>query len=235
MHLTIDERSVQVPAGYTLLQSARENGVAIPTLCYHESLLPYGACRLCLVELASARGSRLVAACTYPCEEGQVVQTHNERVLDARRAVAELLLATSGHLPAVRAIAAQLGVGAPYVALEENDCILCGLCVRACREIVGVSAIGLNERGIAKRVGTPFQSSSGDCIECGTCALVCPTGAIRIQDVSRPARTSHTWESAYARRACRLCESDPPGAAFPADYGELLGTAGDRESVTGDR
>ncbi len=223
MYLTIDEQQVQAPAGYTLLQTARESGIAIPTLCYHEALLPYGACRLCRVELVSARGSRLVASCAYPAEEGLVVRTQSERVLEARRAVVELLLSTSAQVPAVRAIAEKLGVRAPYLALEANDCILCGLCVRACREIVGVGAIALIQRGIEKRVGTPFQISSADCIECGTCALVCPTGAMRIQDVTRPARTSHRWPSAYARRACRLCESDLAGASFPANYRELLG------------
>ncbi len=235
MQLTIDEREVQVPAGYTVLQAAREQGISIPTLCYHEALLPYGACRLCLVELVTPRGGRLVASCTYPCEQGLVVRTQSERVLEARRAVVELLLATSGHITAVRALAERLGVEAPYLALQANDCILCGLCVRACRELVGIGAIGLNRRGIEKQVGTPFQISSADCIDCGTCALVCPTGAIRIQDVTRPARTSHTWDSDYARRACRLCESDPPGPAFPADYGELLGIVNAGGPSTEDR
>jgi len=78
-------------------------------------------------------------------------------------------------------------------------------------------------RGMDRAVHPPFQISSSDCIECGTCALVCPTGAIRIADVTRPIRTSHTWQSSYARRACRLCEYDPPGPPFPEDYRELLG------------
>ncbi len=223
MHLTIDDRAIQVPPGYTLLQAARENGIRIPTLCYHEALLPYGACRLCLVELVSPRGSRLVASCTYPCEEGLQVRTQSEMVIGARRAVAELLLATSAHLPVVRAIAEGMGVTEPYVASKKNDCILCGQCVRACREIVGVGAISLTHRGIDKEVDTPFAISSADCIECGTCALVCPTGAIRIQDVTRPVRTAHAWSSEYARRACRLCEYEPPGPPFPKDYRELLG------------
>jgi formate hydrogenlyase subunit 6/NADH:ubiquinone oxidoreductase subunit I len=155
------------------------------------------------------------------------VFTKTELVLGARRAVVELLLATAGHLPAVRALADELGVAAPYVSLEADDCILCGLCVRACREIVGVGAISLINRGMARQVGTPFHISSADCIECATCALVCPTGAIRIEHIAHPVRTSHTWPSAFARRACRLCEYEPPGPSFPKDYGDLLGLVGD--------
>src|SRR5512135_713473 len=211
-HLTID-----VPPGYTLLQAAREHGIAIPTLCYLETLAPYAACRLCLVELVGPRGSKLVASCAYPCEEGLVVRTHSDMVLDARRTVIELLMSTAGHLPTVRALAHEYGVESPYVTLEPNDCILCGLCVRACREIVGVGAISLTQRGMERAVSTPFQISSADCIECATCALVCPTGAIHIADITRPVRTMHTWASPYARRACRLCEAEPPGEPFPTD------------------
>jgi len=225
IHLTIDDQLIEVSPSYTLLQAARDakRGIAIPTLCYLESLAPYAACRLCLVELVGPRGSKLVASCAYPCEDGLVVRTHSDMVLDARRTVVELLMSIAGHVPAVQALAAELGVPAPYVTLEPNDCILCGLCVRACKEIVGVGAISLTQRGMARAVSTPFQISSADCIECATCALVCPTGAIRVEQFTRPARTMHTWALAYVRRACRLCEYKPPGPLFPADYRELLG------------
>jgi len=223
LRLTIDDQPIEVSQGYTVLQAARERGIAIPTLCYLETLAPYAACRLCLVELVSPRGGKLVASCAYPCEDDLIVRTHSEMVLDARRTVVELLMSTAGHLPVVRALAAELGVPAPYVTLESNDCILCGLCVRVCKEIVDVGAISLVNRGMAREVSTPFQISSADCIECATCALVCPTGAIRVEQFTRPARTMHTWASAYARRACRLCEYEPPGPSFPTDYRELLG------------
>lgn len=223
-HLTIDDQSIHVPAGYTILQAARAYGIAIPTLCWHEALLPYGACRLCLVELVEPRGSRLVASCVHPCQNGLVVRTRSDLVISTRRTVVELLMATGAHLPIIRALAAQVGVDASYITLPSNDCILCGLCVRACREIVGVSAISLIHRGMERAVSTPFQISSADCIECGTCVLVCPTGAIRLQDITQPVRTSHIWNSMYERRACRLCEHDAPGAPFPADYRELLGS-----------
>jgi NADH dehydrogenase/NADH:ubiquinone oxidoreductase subunit G len=222
LRLTIDDLPIQAPAGYTLLQAAREHHISIPTLCAHEALLPYGACRLCLVELVERRGSRLVAACMYPCQDGLVVRTQSELVIGTRRSVIELLMVTGAHLPVIRALAAEMGVDAPDIGLPPDDCILCGLCVRACRDLAGVSAISLTQRGMARAVSTPFEISSADCIECGTCALVCPTGAIHIEDVTRPIRTAHTWRSPYERRACRLCEYDPPGAPFPEDYRELL-------------
>ncbi len=224
LRLTIDNQPVEIPKGYTLLQAARDakRGIAIPTLCYLESLAPYAACRLCLVELVSPRGSKLVASCAYPCEDGLVVRTHSDIVLDARRTVIELLMSTAGHLPMVQALAKEYGVESPYVPLEASDCILCGLCVRACREIVGVGAISLVNRGMARAVSTPLQISSADCIECATCALVCPTGAIRVEQFTRPARTSHTWASAYARWACRLCEYELPASPSPEDHRELL-------------
>lgn len=228
-HLTMDGRAVQVPRGYTLLQAARENHIPIPTLCSHQALLPFGACRLCLVELVGARGSRLVASCAYPCEEGLVVHTSSDLVLSTRRTVIELLMTTGAHLAVIRALATEYGVHAPYVPLATDDCILCGLCVRACRDLAGVGAINLMNRGMDRKVGTPFQISSSDCIECGTCALVCPTGAIRVQDVTRPIRTVHVWDSLYERRACRLCEYELPGAKFPEDYRDLLGISEDKE------
>src|SRR5512137_2918253 len=110
LHLTIDDHAITVPPGYTLLQAAREHGIYIPTLCYLESLAPYAACRLCLVELAGPRGGKLVASCAYPCEEGLVVRTHSDMVLDARRTVIELLMSTAGHLPAVQALAQEYAV-----------------------------------------------------------------------------------------------------------------------------
>ncbi len=216
-HLEIDGRHLEVLPECTLLDAAREHGIEIPTLCAHEALLPYGACRLCLVELVGPRGSKLVSACTYPCEEGLVVRTESELVLETRRTVVELLLAFASHLAPVRALAADMNVVAPYIALESSDCILCGRCVRACREIVGVGAIGMTQRGMERRVSTPFDIASSECIECGTCALVCPTGARRVEEITHPVRTVHSWESPYIRGACRLCENEPP--ALPGQTG----------------
>ncbi len=184
--LTIDELALKVPEGRTILEACREHGIHIPTLCYHPALEPYGGCRLCMVELDSAtRPPRLVAACVYPCEEGLIVRTDTEMVRNSRRMTAELLMAGAQDTPEIQALAQELGVKEVRFKLpEENTCVLCGLCVRACREIVGVSAISFIERGIAKKVSAPFQVASSRCIGCGTCVLICPTGAFRFEEIA---------------------------------------------------
>ena len=134
------------------------------------------------------------------------MRTDSEIVRQSRQVAAGLLLARAGHIPFIRELAASLGVhSTPYI-LPVDDCILCARCVRACREIVGVGAISMVNRGANRAVAPPFHISSADCIECATCVLVCPTGAITLQDITDRERTVHTWSSEYARRACRLCE-----------------------------
>ena len=203
--LTFNGKEIQVKEGCTLLEAARENGIPIPTLCYHEALEPFAACRMCVVELENRRGGQLVPSCAYPCEEGLLVSTDSERVHSSRRLTIELLMASSAHIPLIQAMAEELGVTAPRFLMEKDDCILCGLCVRACREIVGVGAISLINRGIEKEVSAPFHIASNACIECGTCVLVCPTGAITLADITSSERTVHPWESDFEAVDCELC------------------------------
>jgi NADH dehydrogenase/NADH:ubiquinone oxidoreductase subunit G len=161
---------------------------------------------LCVVELETPQGPRVVAACTHPCEEGTVVRTDTEIVRQSRQVAAELLLARAGHVPFIQELAASLGVLSTPYTLPLDKCILCARCVRACREIVGVGAISMAERGAGREVTSPFHISSADCIECATCVLVCPTGAISLKDITDRRRTLHTWPTEYARLACRLCD-----------------------------
>ena len=219
--LTIDGQEIQVQEGRTLLNAAREHHIPIPTLCYHEALEPFAACRMCLVELENRRGGQLVPACAFPCEEGLIVRTNSEKVLRSRRMTIELLMASSAHVPLIRAMAAELGVITPRFTMEPNDCILCGLCVRACREIVGVGAISLVDRGIEKRVSPPFHIASNACIECGTCVLVCPTGAITLADITGGTKTAHAWHSEFEAVACRVCGHQYQAPQF-VDHAALL-------------
>ena len=212
--LTIDNCAMNVQDGETILSAARANGISIPTLCYHEALEPYAACRLCIVELASARG-KLVAACAQPCEEGMIVLTNSPRVQTARRVTAELLMSSGAHLPLVRAVASAMGVQAVRFSLPQDDCILCGSCVRACDELVGAHAISLAQRGLRKEFAPPFSITSAACIGCATCVLICPTGAITLSDIT-PAP-----HSAHDARTCRVCGEQVLPPVF-ADVDALL-------------
>jgi bidirectional [NiFe] hydrogenase diaphorase subunit len=202
--LTIDGQKVQALEGSSILEAAREHGIEIPTLCYHEALEPYGSCRLCVVELETPRGPRLVASCVYPAEEGAVVKTSSEMVLRSRRMTVELLLAAAPRAKVIQELAAEMGVSEPRVSLSDNNCILCGLCVRACREIVGANAISLVHRGFTKEVSPPFEIGSNACIGCTTCVFICPTGAIKLEDVLAN-RSVHRWASEYDATPCKIC------------------------------
>ena len=219
--LTIDGQSVEVVEGSSLLEAAREHGIEIPTLCFHEALEPYGSCRLCVVELETPRGSRLVASCVYPGEEGAVVKTNSEMVQASRRMTAELLLASAPHAKAIQELAAKMGVQEPRVSLSDNDCILCGLCVRACAEIVGANAISLVHRGFSKEVSPPFEIGSNACIGCTTCVFICPTGAIKMEDVLGD-RSVHGWATDFQARACKICGDHYLAPEPPVAVDELL-------------
>ena len=208
IELTINDQHYTVPEGRTILEACREHAIPIPTLCYHPALEPYGACRLCMVEVTTAgRLPRLVTACTYPCEPGLMVQTDTERVKKSRRLTTELLLAGGATSPEIEALAHELGVTQVRYHLPEADaCILCGLCVRACQELVGVSGISMIQRGIAKQVSSPFQVASTVCIGCGTCVLICPTNALTLEQITAyrsPHRRQDITEDGY--QDCQIC------------------------------
>jgi bidirectional [NiFe] hydrogenase diaphorase subunit len=195
--LSIDGKKANVREGATVLEAARSVGVDIPTLCYHPELLPYGACRLCTVEVALEGRVRLQASCAMPAEEGMEVKTASERVLQGRRMIVELLAARAPDQPALRELAARLGARTGRLAPKNEKCILCGQCVAVCAEVVGVAAIGFAGRGVTRRVTTPFESVSLTCLACGACTFVCPTGAIDME------RT--TIERIKAERSPRYC------------------------------
>lgn len=210
--LNIDGIEVQAPEEATLLEAARESGIEIPTLCHHESLGPEGRCRLCMVELQRGQRTRLVASCLYPVEEGLRVQTRSEKVLRTRKIVLELLLARCPDAKEIRTLAAEAGIEQPRFKPDEGKgtCILCGMCVKACEQAVGASAIGLSQRGSEKKVGTPFLEPALACIGCGACHFVCPTGAI---DMSEEKGVRRIWGRDFALQACRVC-----GNYFAPEY-----------------
>ena len=165
--LTIDGREVEAEEGTTILDAARDNNIYIPSLCAHESVEPYGACRLCLVEVVARGRERLVASCLYPVAEGLLVKTNSDRVMASRKLVLELLLARCPDSEVLQDLALQLGIdGTPFSLEDHQKCVLCALCTRACEEVVGVSAISLVNRGVNRQIATPFYEHSDACIAC---------------------------------------------------------------------
>ncbi|HEC99910.1 MAG TPA: 2Fe-2S iron-sulfur cluster binding domain-containing protein [Proteobacteria bacterium] len=186
--IIIDGRRVQIDRGAPIIDAARKAGIFIPTLCYHEALKAYGSCRLCMVEVIQNKQSRLVTSCNFPVEGGMEVFTDTPRVRKIRRVIVELLLARCPDVPLIQTLARQMGIDfSRFKKKEEKQCILCGLCVRFCEEVVGVGAIGLANRGTEREVATPFRVASDVCIGCGSCTYICPTGCIEmVPDEERP-------------------------------------------------
>jgi heterodisulfide reductase subunit A len=202
IQVTIDTHPIEVEAGTTILEAAQRLGINIPTLCHHPALEPYGACRLCTVEITQGGRSRLVTSCNYPIRQEMEVQTASEKVVKGRKLLAELLLARCPNVPRVQELAASLGVTLPRFELHDELCYLCGLCVRVCRERIGQSAISFVGRGVDRQVGPPFLKFSTDCIACGACAFVCPTGAIQLKDITdkEPRPLLSEFDMGLARR-----------------------------------
>lgn len=208
VNLTVNGQPVAVPERSVLLEAVHAAGADLPTLCYHEGLTPYGACRLCMVTITAPHHA-LVASCTYPVEEGMVVETNAPEAVAARRMALEFLLSRCPRSGAIREIAEREGVtssrfGEPPPDQADELCMLCGLCVRVCRESIGAAAISFIGRGTERRVGTPFDMHSDACIGCGACAEICPTKAIRIEDRGSK-RILHTWNTTVELHACPEC------------------------------
>jgi NADH dehydrogenase/NADH:ubiquinone oxidoreductase subunit G len=177
--LTINGVPVSVEEGSTLLEAAQFMGFPIPTVCHMEGLSPYGACRLCVVEIGEGPKAKLVSSCTYPAQEGLKVRTASERVVRARRMVIELLLASCPQSKTIQDLASKHGVCRQRFRQENEACILCGRCVRMCAEQMMAKAIGFRGRGEKRSIGTPFDVRSDVCRLCGGCIHVCPACQLR--------------------------------------------------------
>lgn len=214
--VVINGREITTEAGRTILEVAREAGIEIPTLCNHESLPPYAACRFCIVEVKYKGVTRYRASCIFPVEDGMEIQTHSERVMRIRRVLAELMLARCPQSDVIRDLAYDVGVGhcrferprgekslcrlcgacqvreemrigppngIPSTFVGVSGCILCGMCVRICDNVMKIGALSFEGRGMRRRVTTPFGEPSEFCITCGACSSICPTGAIELMRI----------------------------------------------------
>ena len=225
MALTIDGKQVEATPGQTVLEAARAAGIDIPTLCYHPAVTPYGACRVCLVEVSVRGRTRLVTSCCYPASDGLEVFTDSEKVRRARKGVVELLLARAPKSARLRALATSMGIGEPRfpsVTHGERDCILCGLCVAVCREVMGAAAIAFVDRGVERVVATPFREGSEACIACGACAAICPMGSIEVRESETEVEIAPFKNRRPALR-CQKCGKVIAAAPFGERLQERLG------------
>ncbi len=204
--LIIDRQGIEVSAGSTVLHAIQSAGIPLPTLCYWEGLPPYGACRLCLVEVIEPF-HQVIASCAYPAEDGLLIDTHGSRAVALRNLMLEFMLARCPTSDVIRSLASEAGVTSTRFTSDAQPnelCILCGLCVRVCRELVGAAAIGFIGRGDQREVGSPFHLQAEACIGCGACAAVCPTGAVKIEDVDGQ-RILHSWNTRVPLKPCPEC------------------------------
>jgi bidirectional [NiFe] hydrogenase diaphorase subunit len=194
--LTINDIKVKADKGMTILQAARIAGIDIPTLCSHEQLAPYGACRLCTVEITRGQQSQLVASCVYPVEDGLIVNTESEPVIKGRKMLLALMWARAPGVQALKKYGIKYGITAveagtdfgiiPGISttktkfeIEPTFCTLCGLCVRYCAEVKKKNAIGFIGRGTEREVMFLPEIASRECPNCGEeCYPLCPTGAL---------------------------------------------------------
>jgi bidirectional [NiFe] hydrogenase diaphorase subunit len=177
--LQIDGREVQAREGMTLLEAAQTVGISIPTLCHHEKLEPYGACRICTVEAESRGWTRLVAACLYPVEKNLIVRTRSEKIDKTRKLILELLLAHAPDSRDLQELAQEYGADKDRFEKEASFCIHCGLCVRYCAEVKKKNAVGFVDRGTRREISFIPEIALQECWDCKECFPLCPTSALQ--------------------------------------------------------
>ena len=225
--ITIDQREVSGHAGMTILELARESGINIPTICEHPQLTPLGGCRICLVE--NEQTGVLLASCVTPIAPGMIINTVSDRVLEHRKMILKLMLAShpdsclvcdKGNNCQLRQLAADLGIGLveldripqpaiveelnPFILRDMSKCILCARCIRACRELVVEGVLDYFGRGFKTKPATlyDFPLENSECTFCGACVALCPTGALTEKEEMYRGATGHAVETICPYCSC---------------------------------
>jgi formate dehydrogenase major subunit/NADH-quinone oxidoreductase subunit G len=225
VNLTIDDKQVTAPKDCTIYDAAKLNGIKIPILCHDKKLKPFGACRMCLVEVEQMKG-RQIPACTTPVSEGMIIRTDTPDIIKARKLVLELLLLNhpldcpvcdKGGDCDLQNLTYEYQVNSnrfvdskfqhkidynnPLIERDMNRCVLCGKCVRICDQIVGYGALTFIDRGIETKIGCEFEKGL-NCEFCGSCVSVCPVGSL----LARPFKfKSRFWALTKKNSVCGYC------------------------------
>ncbi len=231
VNLTIDDKQVTAPKSATIYEAATLNGVKIPILCHDKKLKPFGACRMCLVEVEQMKG-RQIPACTTPVTEGMIIRTATPDIVKARKMVLELLLLNhpldcpvcdkSGDCDLQNLtyeyqvnsnrftdekFSHEIDYNNPLIERDMNRCVLCGKCARICDEIVSFGALTFIDRGIETKIGCEFDDGL-NCEFCGSCIAVCPVGSLLARPFKHKARfwamTKHPTVCGYCGTGCNL-------------------------------
>ena len=204
MIIKIDGKAFECQAGEYLLDVAARGGINIPSLCRHEGLPGLGCCRICIVEVEIDGRREIVTSCIYPIERECSVYTDSDAVKQNRRVVLALLRARAPENEAVARLCEEWGAPEFERLSTRGDtggCVLCGLCVKACEKL-GTGAISTVNRGVDKKVSTPYDEPSMVCVGCASCASVCPTGAI---DVYEDESARVIWNKKFPLARCKRC------------------------------
>ena len=201
INLTINGKNEEFEEETTILEASKSLGIKIPTLCNNDFIKPYGGCRLCLVEVATDRAPenfRMLPSCCTTIGKGLTVKTDSDRVKKARVFILQLLLARVTDSEELNQLGKEYGALVDEKELSpvgsyllnrtvkpfDTKCVLCGLCVRVCAEVTERHAISFFKRGMEKEVKIPFDKVAESCIGCGSCAYVCPTNTIVVEEVT---------------------------------------------------
>lgn len=240
MKITIDGIACEAQKGEMLLQIARRNNIFIPTLCHSDALPGLGSCRLCVVEVTDRGRSSVVASCIYPVKSEIEVLTHSDKIKSIRKNLLMLLYARAPEDETINRLRKEYGVpdDIRFSGDKDEHCILCGLCTKACDEM-GSSAISTINRGVTKKVSTPYDEPSAECIGCGSCAYVCPTDAIKMEE-DEGIRT--IWNKSFHLVKCKKCgkpftteeQLEYNRKKLGADCGEVL-CQSCKKAVTGEK
>lgn len=248
--LTINGKEITVEEGISILEAARKNGIDIPNLCYDENLSPFGGCRLCLVEIKGYKN--LVTSCSTKVKEGMEIYTESEKVVKVRKDILDLLLSNHpmdcltcdkvGECK-LQDYAYRYGIKGgsfkgekknyaidslnPVMERDQNKCILCGKCVRVCKEIQISNVVDFVGRGFNTKVTTAFDEPIDyeNCRLCGQCISVCPTGAL----INKQFKGIRPWEVEKVRTTCPFCGT---GCNFDLNVkdGKVVGVTPNPES-----